>query len=120
MALGLSVPILSLPLPPPFPPFLSIPSFPFSFTSRGAFNLALLAANLAESAGPSAIAHSLRAEIYLCAAVRSRLCLPKCVRRVVAAYFFRRAKYHNPFETLNFRMGDFRESIMYKSRLSAV
>uniref|UniRef100_A0A914HRC0 BHLH domain-containing protein n=1 Tax=Globodera rostochiensis TaxID=31243 RepID=A0A914HRC0_GLORO len=63
-------------------------------TSRGALNLALLATNLAESAGSPAIPHSFRAEIYLCAALRSILCMPKCLRRVVAAYFFRRAKRH--------------------------
>ncbi|KAL3077253.1 hypothetical protein niasHS_013242 [Heterodera schachtii] len=61
-------------------------------SSRGALNLALLVANLAESAGSPAILHSFRAEIYLCAALRSVLCMPKCLRRVVAAYFFRRAK----------------------------
>ncbi|KAL3077238.1 hypothetical protein niasHS_013227 [Heterodera schachtii] len=63
-------------------------------SSRGALNLALLATNLAESAGSPAIPHSFRAEIYLCAALRSVLCMPKCLRRVVAAYFFRRAKRH--------------------------
>jgi hypothetical protein len=62
-------------------------------TQGGALNLALLAANLAESAGSSAISHALRAEIYACAGLRCRLCLPRWLRRIIAGYFFRRAKF---------------------------
>jgi len=61
-------------------------------TQGGALNLALLAANLAESAGASAISHALRAEIYACAGIRCRLCMPKWIRRIISGYFFRRAK----------------------------
>lgn len=63
-------------------------------TQRGALNIALLAANLAESAGSSAISHAFRAEMYACAAIRCRLCLPRWLRLPIAGYFFRRAKRH--------------------------
>jgi hypothetical protein len=79
-------------------------------TNIGRFNLALCTVNLAESAGISAtgITHKMqeplftslfytgslsRASIYLNAAISAKLSLPRIIRGVVAAYFFRRAKF---------------------------
>lgn len=58
--------------------------------------LALSAVNLAESAGASTdgLPRNVMADIYIHAGLRTKLCMWAPFRRLVAGYFFRRARRH--------------------------